>query len=139
MPCLEISLPKTDRATKEKLAANLTNAFVSNTHFEAEIFGIRFHEYDIGQAAYAGKLCDGKNVRPYLHSILCLPRIDRETKKKIVASFTEIFTDVFESDNMKPVIHIHEYPYDNVGVGGQLLSDAFEECRNSKFYYEVHP
>ena len=137
MPCLEINLPRTDSITKEKLTARLTEALESNTRFEADIFGIRFHEYDVHQAGYTGKLYDGNKVRPYLHCFLAIPRIDRETKQKIVASFTGVFTDVFKDDSMKPVIHIHEYPYDNVGVDGQLLSDAFEECRKRKFYYEL--
>lgn len=37
----------------------------------------------------------------------------------------------------KPTIHICEYPYDNVGIEGKILSDAFEECAKRSFYYEL--
>lgn len=137
MPCLEISLPKTDTQTKEKLTTNLTEAFVKNTRFEKEIFGILYHEYEIGQVASGGKMCDGKSDRPYLHMLFYCPRIDRITKQKVVRSFTKAFCDALGKDDWKPVIHICEHPYDNVGVNGELLSDTFEQCRNAKFYYDV--
>ena len=137
MPCLEISLPKTNTQTKEKLTSELTKAFVSSTRFEAEIFGICFQEYEIGSAGSGGKLCDGHTGRPYLHMLLYCPRVNRETKQKIVVSLTKAFTETLGKDNWQPVIHIIESPYDNVGVGGQLLSDAYEECKNQKFYYDI--
>ena len=40
MPCLEISLPKINHETKEKLAAELTDAFSSITRHDALIFEI---------------------------------------------------------------------------------------------------
>lgn len=137
MPSLEISIPKTDREQKAQLARKLTEAFAQHTRFEPEIFGIRIHEYDKDQAAYAGELCDEPNARAYLHAILCIPKINRETKQKIVASFTRVYVEVFNDKAMQPVIHIHEYPYDNVGVEGKLLSDAYDECKNQKFYYDL--
>ncbi len=137
MPCLEISLPNTDTETKEKLTIGLTEAFDKATKFGAEIFGIRFHEYEFGQVASGGKLCDNNTPRPYLHMLLYCPRINRETKQNLVHSFTKAFTQAAGNDDWKPVIHICEHPYDNVGVNGELLSDAIEELKNQKFYYEV--
>ncbi len=54
MQCLEISMPKADAETKEKLTDALTNAFADSTKFDSEIFGIRYHEYDAGQSASGG-------------------------------------------------------------------------------------
>ena len=69
--------------------------------------------------------------------LMYIPRIDRKTKQTLVDSFTKAFTDSVGNDDWKPVIHICEHPYDNVGVEGQLLSDAYEACANAKFYYDV--
>ena len=54
MPCLEISLPKIDNQIKEKLTYELTKVFEQSTKFGADIFGIRYHEYEAGQAASGG-------------------------------------------------------------------------------------
>ena len=37
----------------------------------------------------------------------------------------------------RPVIHIQEHPYDNVGVDGELLSDLFPELVKRKFDYPL--
>jgi hypothetical protein len=35
----------------------------------------------------------------------------------------------------KPLIHILEFPYDNIGVDGQLLTDADEELASRPYYF----
>ena len=137
MPCLEITMPKTELQIKEKLATVLTKAFDTATHFGAEIFGIHFNEYEPGGAASGGIICDEKVGRPYLHMLLYCPRVSRETKQKLVELFSSVFTSALGKEDWKPVIHICEHPYDNVGVNGKLLSDSYEECAKSKFYYEL--
>lgn len=137
MPSLEISMPKTDPATRAKLAEALTKVFADSTRFGAEIFGIRFNEYEPNQTASGGILCDGHSGKPYLHFLLYIPRIDRTTKQKLVEGFSQAFTTVIGHDDWLPVIHIDEHPYDNVGVEGELLSDAYDECKNQKFYYDL--
>ena len=137
MPCLEISMPTTDRETKQVLANDLTRAFAEATDFPAEIFGIRFLEYADGEAASGGVLIDSKAERPYIHFLLYCPRITRTVKQRLVADFTCIYTKLVGKEHWWPVIHICEHPYDNVGVEGKLLSDAYEQCRDSKFYYDL--
>ncbi|KAA3632079.1 MAG: hypothetical protein DWP97_11715 [Calditrichaeota bacterium] len=137
MPCLEISMPEVDRQTKEKLTDALTTVFAQTTKFGAEIFGIRFHEYKEGQSASGGNVWDGRSGRPYLHMLLYIPRINRETKQKLVARFTDAMIETVGKESWMPVIHICEHPYDNVGVEGKLLSDSYEACAKSKFYYDV--
>ena len=137
MPCLEISMPVVSVETKQKLVTELTKVFAGNSGFPAEIFGIRFHEYAENTAASGGKLIDNSSKRPYIHFLLYCPRIKRTVKQKLVEEFSKAFTNVVGKDNWWPVIHICEHPYDNVGVEGQLLSDAYEQCRDSKFYYDL--
>ena len=137
MPCLEISMPKVDTETKEKLSDGLTKAFAETTKFGAEIFGIRYHEYDAGQSASGGTVWDGRSGRPYLHMLLYIPRINRATKQMLVEKFSSSFVEVIGKENWLPVIHICEHPYDNVGVDGKLLSDQYDACAKSKFYYDV--
>ncbi|MCP4705897.1 MAG: hypothetical protein GY865_14960 [candidate division Zixibacteria bacterium] len=137
MPCLEITMPNADIQIKEKLTKELTKAFDEATHFGAEIFGIYFNEYEFGNAASGGVICENNIKRPYLHMLMYCPRVSRITKQKLVESFSSVFTSVFGKEDWQPVIHICEHPYDNVGVNGKLLSDSFEACANSKFYYEL--
>lgn len=137
MPCLEISMPTTSHEVKIKLTAGLTEAFDKSTTFGTAIFGIRFHQYETGEAASGGSVWDGETGRPYLHMLLYCPRVDRATKQNLVKSLTLAFTTAVGKDDWKPVIHICEHAYDNIGVEGSLLSDSFEACAESKFYYEL--
>lgn len=137
MPCLEISVPKLSDEIKQSLTYELTKAFDDVTPFGAEIFGIRYHEYEPHQAATGGTMWDGRSGRPYLHMLLYIPRISRQVKQQLVERFSAAMVDVTGKENWQPVIHIDEHPYDNVGVEGKLLSDAYEACANRKFYYEV--
>ena len=137
MPCLEISLPKVSIQTKERLAAALTEAFCSATSHPSEIFGIRYLEYEMGQAAVGGKLVSDEITTPYIHFLLYCPRLRRNQKQKLASSLSQAFVSVVENKSWMPTIHICEHPYDNVVVGGQLLSDAYEECAKRKFYFEL--
>lgn len=82
-------------------------------------------------------MSDAKSTTPYLHMILYSPRLRRSVKQKLVHTLTAAFMDVIGNPEWKPVIHITEHPYDNVGVDGQLLSDTYEECANAEFYYDL--
>jgi len=137
MPCLEISIPAVDDKTRSRLARSLTDAFTATTGFGADIFGVRFHEYEPGKAASAGVLWDGGDGRPYLHFLLYCPRLRREVKSQVVEALTAAYTECVGKPDWKPVIHIAEHPYDNVGVGGKILSEAYEECAGQNFYYEM--
>ena len=137
MPCLEVSLPRIDRKKKELLTAQLTEAFANSTGFDAGIFGIRYSEYKEGEVASGGTMWDGQSGRPYLHMLLYCPRLTRTSKQKVVDTFSTVFTKCLGKPDWKPVIHICEHPYDNVGVEGRLLSDSYEACANSKYYYDL--
>ena len=137
MPCLEISMPKVDTKTKTELAAKLTEVFASVSGFPAEIFGICFKEYEMSTVALGGTLCTDNSSVPYLHFLLYSPRLKRSAKQKLVATLSGIFAECVGHSDWIPVIHLCEHPYDNVGVAGKLLSDSYEECAKSNFYYEL--
>lgn len=136
MPCLEITLPQTTDEIRSTLAAKLTAVFSSVTGHPENIFEIMFHEYSPEQAATGGHLCSESGI-PYLHMILHIPRLSREKKQQLAEKITETFSRIAGNPEWEPVIHICEYPYDNIIVKGRLLSDQYEECRNRKFYYEL--
>lgn len=137
MPCLEIAMPKVDAETRARLADKLTEAFASASGFPAEIFGIRFNEYEQGAASSGGALWDGGDSRPYLHFLLYSPRLKRSIKQKLVATLSATFADCVGHAHWLPVIHLCEHPYDNVGVDGKLLSDSYDECAKSRYYYDL--
>ncbi len=137
MPCLEIAMPAVEEKVRAELTQKLTDRFDEVAPFGREIFGILFREYGLTMAAGGGELVSDVEKRPYLHFLLYCPRVSRTIKQKLVAGWTEDFCACLGRPDWKPVIHICEHPYDNVGVEGQLLSDAFEACANSRFYYEL--
>lgn len=135
MPCLEISMPCLDIDIKRKLAARLTDVFVKIVQIEADIFGIVFHEYRNGQAAQGGKLFESDHDRPFLHMVLYCPKIGQSSKSKIIESFTNVFIECTAQPTWKPVVHICEHPYNNIGFDGKPLSEQYPELRERPFYY----
>ena len=137
MPYLEITIPRIDDETRTILSEKLTDAFVEASGFPKEIFGIRFDEYEYGEVASGGKMITQDDGRPNLHFQLFCPRINRTKKQNVVRSLTEAFVECIGKQDWKPVIHISEHSYDNVGVDGKLLSDAYPELSEKKFYYPL--
>jgi phenylpyruvate tautomerase PptA (4-oxalocrotonate tautomerase family) len=137
MPCIEVSLPEIDKETRSALAAGLTEAFCSATGHPAQLLGVRFFEYPPASAANGGKLCDSPGTSPYLHVLLYCPRLKRSVKQKVGAALTGAFAAAVKKPDWIPIIHICEHPFDNIVVGGKLLSDAYEECSKRGFYYEL--
>ena len=137
MPCLEISMPRVPYEVKARLADELTAAFATETGWDASIFGIRFLEYEPGQAALGGRISAEGTEKPYLHLLLYIPRISRTNKRKLVAAWSRILAEGLGHPEWLPIVHINEHPYDNVGVEGQLLSEKFEELGRREFYYPL--
>ncbi len=137
MPCLEITIPQTTTDVKTALAEKLTIAFAEATGMGASIFAVYFKEYAPGQVSVGGKIWKGDASRPYIHFLLYCPRLKRTVKQQIVKEMSEIYSTCINNPEWKPVIHIDEHPYDNVGVEGQLLSDAYDACAKAEFYYPL--
>lgn len=137
MPCLEVTMPKVDAATRTALAAELTAAFDQATGLCADILGVAFREYDQGEAAQGGKLWDGTGS-PFLHILVYCPRIRRNAKQQVAKGLTQAFVSCLGNPDWLPVIHIAEHAYDNVVVNGQLLSDMDPDCTKLDFYYPLN-
>jgi phenylpyruvate tautomerase PptA (4-oxalocrotonate tautomerase family) len=136
MPCLDITLPKTDFKTKATMMARLTSLGEQIAGFEPEIFRMSFREYEVGTAGIAGQLWDGEHGHPYLHLVLYCPRMKRSVKRKLIVEYSRAFAEIVGHADWQPVIHICEHPYDNVGGHGEMLSDR-PELSERKFYYEL--
>jgi phenylpyruvate tautomerase PptA (4-oxalocrotonate tautomerase family) len=130
-------MPRTDQRTKALLTDRLTEAFTASTEFSVESLGIRYLEYDLGEAANEGQLWDGHTGKPYLHLVLHSPRLRGAQKKKLITALTETFVECVRKPDWKPVIFIAEYPYDNVGVDGRPIAQGFEEYAGKEFYYQL--
>ena len=137
MPCMEVTLPRLPENSKKSLAAALTDAYADSTGMDRERIGIRFLEYGEGETAYAGKLDQGAGGRPYVHVVLYCPKQTREVKQGIVRRINTGLQATLALSDCRPVIHIQEHPYDNVGVDGELLSDLFPELVKRKFDYPL--
>jgi phenylpyruvate tautomerase PptA (4-oxalocrotonate tautomerase family) len=129
MPWMEVTIPKTDQATKEQLSARLNQQFIEATGFEDEVLYIRFSEFEPGSAGASGRL--SKEVETFSHVILYTPRMRFDVKRSVVAGLTS----AFDLMKMKPLIHILEFPYDNIGAEGQLLTDADDELASRPYYF----
>jgi phenylpyruvate tautomerase PptA (4-oxalocrotonate tautomerase family) len=136
MPCLDISLPKTDFKTKATLMARLTALTEQAAGFKPEIFRISFREYEVGTAGTNGQLWDGEHGVPYVHFVLYSPRLKRSVKRRLIEECSRMFAEIVGHSDWLPVIHIKEHSYDNVGAQGEMLSDR-AELADRKFYYEL--
>lgn len=123
MPCLEISMPRQSSQTRQKIARQLAKLFAVYANYDAEALGIRFYEYDIGEAANGRAIWDGRTGKPYIHFKLHIPVRTIGEKKNLIEKFTQAFTDCLNKPDWQPVIFINEYSDDNIGYDGLSLSD----------------
>ena len=128
MPWMEVTIPKIEGSVREQLASDLNQHFIDATGFEDEILYIRFSEFDPDTAAAGGKLLAEAAIA---HVILYTPRMRFDVKRSVVAGIAAAFQPV----SAKPLIHILEFPYDNIGVDGQLLTDADDELASRPYYF----
>ena len=135
MPCLEVTLPRTSPEVKRAIITNLTDAAV-DAGLEREIFRVAIREYDPGDAGLAGIPWDGEGM-PVLHLVLYCPRQPRSRKKALIENLSRAFTKTIGREDWWPVIHILEYPYDNLGIHGKVSGEAYPELKGRKFYYDL--
>lgn len=55
------------------------------------------------------------------------PELSKEQKKELVRKFTEVASEVIEIPEEAFIVEINEIPPENVGVGGELLSERENE------------
>lgn len=127
---MEVTMPRLDTAAKARLARSLTDAYADSTGMDRERIGIRFQEYGPGETAYAGKL---DADRRFVHIVLYCPRQSRKIKQAMVGRINTGLKEVLDLQGCRPVIHIQEHPYGNIGVDGELLSDRFPELAEREF------
>jgi phenylpyruvate tautomerase PptA (4-oxalocrotonate tautomerase family) len=131
MPCLEVTLPKMDLATRRRLAERLTETFVASTGIDRQAFCIFFHEY------VGGSLWESGNRPPPIHLALYSPRVKRTVKGRLVKQFTAIVTEFWPGWVENVIVHIGEHPYENVGYQGKTLADQYTELAERPFYYPL--
>jgi phenylpyruvate tautomerase PptA (4-oxalocrotonate tautomerase family) len=127
MPWMEVTIQKTDSALKQQLIAKLNQEFIDATGFEDEVLYVRFSEFESGDTGASGQT----GGSGYAHIILYCPRMRFDVKRSVVAGLT----GALEMIQAKPLIHILEFPYENIGSDGRLLTDADEELASRPFYY----
>jgi phenylpyruvate tautomerase PptA (4-oxalocrotonate tautomerase family) len=128
MPWMEVTIPKTDQRKKEQLIGALNQEFIDATGFEDEVLYVRFSEVEEGSAGASGKI---EQQIQFAHVVVFTPRMRFDVKRSVVAGITR----ALETVSAKPLIHIVEFPYDNIGVDGQLLTDADEELASRPYYF----
>jgi phenylpyruvate tautomerase PptA (4-oxalocrotonate tautomerase family) len=135
MPLLDVTLPRATPAVKRALISNLTDAAVA-AGLERDIFRVVIREYDPGDAGTAGKRWDGDGL-PVLHLVLYCPRQPLSRKKSLIENLSRAFMETVGRDDWWPIIHILEYPYDNLGIHGQISWEAHPELKSRKFYFDL--
>ena len=128
MPWMEVTMPKRENEIKEGLVRRLNQEFIDATGFEEEILYIRLSEFERTDAGAAGQLAGVEGVA---HVVLYTPRMRFDVKRMLVSGIT----NAFEGTDAKPLIHILEFPYENIGVDGRLLADTDEELASRPYYY----
>ena len=129
MPWMELTIRKTEISVKEQLLQRLNREFIDATGFEDEVLYVRFSEFDKGEFGESGTFSEA-NIA---HLVLYSPRLRFDVKRSLASGLT----NAFEGTAIKPFIHILEFPYENIGVNGVLLTDADEELASRPFYYVI--
>jgi phenylpyruvate tautomerase PptA (4-oxalocrotonate tautomerase family) len=129
MPWMEVTILKSETAVKQQLLERLNREFIDATGFEDEVLYIRFSEFEKGDFGKSGSFADADvaNVLVYC------PRLRFDVKRSLASGLT----NAFEGTGMKPFLYIMEFPYENIAVDGQLLTDADEELASRPFYYVI--
>lgn len=129
MPWMEVTMPADVAGVKEQFVARLNQEFIDATGFEDEVLYVRFSEFDPGSAGAGGTISKDQT---FAHVVLYTPRMRFDVKRSVVAGITNAFDQLLK---IKPLIHIMEFPYDNIGVDGQLLTDTDEELASRPYYF----
>jgi phenylpyruvate tautomerase PptA (4-oxalocrotonate tautomerase family) len=132
MPFLEIRMLEMDRTKIELLAKRMNQDFIDATGFEDEILRIQFVPYDRNTLAIRGEF---GSEPEFVHMILFSPRLRFDVKRGLVSALTQAFREVSGKADSNVMIHLHEFPYDNIGVDGQLLTDMDDELASRPYYY----
>ena len=61
------------------------------------------------------------------HIVIYCPPLDKDKKVDVVKNMTEAFAQSTGHDPEIISVHIQEFSYHNIGVGGQLLSEVLPE------------
>jgi len=122
---MEVVLPAVAQIPREQLLARIQREFVDATGFEDEKLYVRFSEY--GQDDLI------ESDARIAHVVLYCPRLRFDVKRSLASGLTAAFAD----HEIKPLIHIFEFPYENIAVDGTLLTDADDELASRPFYYVI--
>jgi len=136
MPFLEVTLPKTSPETKRALITRLTDA-AESAGFEREIFRVCVREYEPGDAGRAGVPWDGGEDAPPLHLVLYTPRLPVGMKKAAIEKLSRAFAEALARPEWLPIVHILEYSYDNLGIGGKISWEQHPELKGRRFYNDL--
>ena len=126
---MEVVVPQNAQIAKNELAAKIQREFVDATGFEDEKLFIRFSEFDPTDVVESGSASDVRVA----HVVLYCPRLRFDVKRSLASGLNRVFAD----SGIKPLIHIFEFPYENIAVDGTLLTDADDELASRPFYYVI--
>jgi hypothetical protein len=129
MPWMEVTIPKTDQGARERLHLRLSQEFIDATGFEDETLFVRFSDFDQGDLWESGNPSGNKAG----HVVLYCPRLRFDVKRSLAVGLTS----AFEGFGFKPLIHIVEFPYENIAMDGRLLTDSDDELASRPFYYVI--
>jgi hypothetical protein len=67
------------------------------------------------------------------HLVIYCPRLRFDVKRSLASGLTNALSEY----GIKALIHIFEFPYENIAVDGTLLTDADDELASRPFYYVI--
>ncbi|MBX3642061.1 MAG: hypothetical protein KF720_03210 [Rubrivivax sp.] len=71
------------------------------------------------------------------HLIVYSPRLTREVKIACAEALTRAFESTTGHSSELLTIHFEEHSYDNIAVGGKLLTDSFPELAKREKDYQA--
>lgn len=126
---MEVVIPAALQIPRDQLLAKIQREFVDATGFQDEKLFVRFSEFGQSDLGESGSL-SGANIA---HLVLYCPRLRFDVKRSLASGLTGVFAE----HAIRPLIHIFEFPYENIAVDGTLLTDADDELASRPFYYVI--
>jgi hypothetical protein len=126
---MEVVIPAEAQIPRELLLSKIQREFVDATGFQDEKLYVRFSEYGQTDLGESGSFSSANMA----HVVVYCPRLRFDVKRSLASGITSAFA----GHDCKPLIHIFEFPYENIAVDGTLLTDADDELASRPFYYVI--
>ncbi|MCL4513017.1 MAG: tautomerase family protein [Candidatus Eremiobacteraeota bacterium] len=128
----EFYCPTLNQEQKRKVAEGIVEVLSTTLNHPKDKIGVEFKLYRPENLYFGGKFFTERNGEEGYHLNVFCPTTSKEMKKELVQKLTakiEKTLNLPEYAVRELGITIHELPYENLGMGGRMLSEMMAGTR----------